>query len=352
MIDPHVHCRDWNESHKETIAHALLVAERAGISGIFDMPNTNPPIISRELAIKRIEDAGKVDSKVFYGLYFGLTSDPKQIEEAVQTYNELFPSVVGFKIYAGHSVGNLAISVEEEQRRIYKTLAELGYKGVVAVHCEKESLFNQELWNPHYPRTHSLARPAIAETESIKDQIHFASESDFKGTLHIAHISHPESVLLVNQARKNTSLKITCGVTPHHCLLGNELMTGENGILYKVNPPLRSGADCEIMVKYLHEGLIDFIETDHAPHTLHEKLNAPYMSGFPGLPFVPHFLRFLLHIGFSEERITYRTHQRICEAFNIDIKDTPMHVDYGLEQEYEVDVYEPIRQKFKQRLIS
>ena len=36
MIDPHVHCRDWAQSHKETISHALSVAERIGLSGIID----------------------------------------------------------------------------------------------------------------------------------------------------------------------------------------------------------------------------------------------------------------------------------------------------------------------------
>ena len=34
VIDCHVHCRDEGWRHKETIEHALRVAEDAGLSGI------------------------------------------------------------------------------------------------------------------------------------------------------------------------------------------------------------------------------------------------------------------------------------------------------------------------------
>jgi dihydroorotase-like cyclic amidohydrolase len=76
MIDPHVHCRDWGQSYKETIAHALSVAERVGLSGIFDMPNTSPPINSRALIEKRLSDARGVSSPVFYGIYAYSTPFP------------------------------------------------------------------------------------------------------------------------------------------------------------------------------------------------------------------------------------------------------------------------------------
>ena len=48
-IDPHVHCRDGKQAYKETVKHALLVAQRAGVDAIFDMPNTDPPIINEKL---------------------------------------------------------------------------------------------------------------------------------------------------------------------------------------------------------------------------------------------------------------------------------------------------------------
>jgi len=340
MIDPHVHCRDWSQSYKETIRHALLVAGRIGLSGIFDMPNTSPPVDSREMIEKRLADAAKIKSNVFYGIYAGLTSDRNQIRQVVNSWRELFPKVVGLKMFAGHSVGNLGIVEEEKQKLVYQTLAAEGYDGVLAVHCEKESFLKPGLWNPLNPKSHSFARPPKSEIESISDQINFAQVSKFKGVLHIAHVSVPESINLIERARKQKKIRISCGLTPHHCLLNYNLIPETpRGLLYKVNPPLRNKTSSKMMLASLKEGKIDWIETDHAPHTLKEKIRGPFMSGFPGLPFYPHFLEFLKSHGFSGEQIGNLTHKNVCNTFGIDLPELSKTPDFGLEKQYEVDVY-------------
>lgn len=344
MIDPHVHCRDWKQSHKETIAHALSVAERIGLSGIFDMPNTSPPINSRELVEKRLADAYKTDSPVFYGVYAGLSSDPNQIKEVVETWRELFPKVIGLKMFAGHSVGNLGIVGEDEQRLVYQTLSNEGYDGVLVVHCEKEGLLKPMLWTPSNPRSHSYARPNESEVESVENQIDFAREYKFKGVLHIAHISVPESVELVDRTRKENSIRVTCGLTPHHCLLNYEsIPESQDGLIYKVNPPLRDEVSQKRMIELLKQGKIDWVETDHAPHTLKEKLKEPFMSGFPGLPFYPHFSDFLRANGFSEGQLRNLTHTNICDTFGINLPERDINSNKALHTEYEVDVYRGIR---------
>ncbi len=341
MIDPHVHCRDWDQGYKETIQHALLVAEKIGLSGIFDMPNTSPPINSRETIEKRLADAAKIKSKVFYGIYAGLSADKNQIRQVVKAWKELFPKVVGLKMFAGHSVGNLGIVQEEEQKLVYQTLTDEGYEGVLAVHCEKESFLKPKLWNPSNPKSHSFARPAESEIESIRDQIIFAQESKFKGVLHIAHVSVPKSIDLIEKARQQKKIRISCGLTPHHCFLNYETVPeSKEGLLYKVNPPLRSKDSAKKMLTFLKEGKIDWIETDHAPHTLKEKLEKLFMSGFPGLPFYPHFLKFLLENGFSKHQIRDLTHKNICNTFGINLPELSKTPDFGLDKEYEVNVYQ------------
>lgn len=350
MIDPHVHCRDWNQSHKETVRHALYVAEQIGLSGIFDMPNTDPPINSRELVEKRLGDAQKVRSPVFYGLYVGLTSNPDQIREAVRTCRDFFPKrgntvgVVGLKMFAGHSVGNLGIIEEDEQRRVYQTLTDEGYGGVLGVHCEKESLLRNDFWDPSKPESHCDARPPEAEYESVRDQIDFASEYGFHGNLHILHTSFPESVKLVDRARKDGKIRVSCGATPHHCRLNRGLMEeSESGILYKVNPPLRQLSASVAILTLLKEGQIDIIETDHAPHTLEEK-TSKHMSGFPGLPYYPHFLKFLgEEVGFSESQIRNLTHNNINKIFGLNLFELNRTPDFNLQGEYEVDIYQGVR---------
>ncbi len=339
MIDPHVHLRDWNQNNKETVRHGLKVAYRAGLDAIFEMPNTDPALTSRTNLIKRIslgDYALKGEgTKIFHGIYAGLTSDERQIKEVVRAYKELFPRVVGLKMFAGQSTGNMGIIELKDQALIYKTLSQLDYKGVLAVHCEKESLLEKNLWNPKKPETHADARPEIAEYESIKDQIKLAKEYDFRGKLHICHISTPSAVELVNKERKQ--MKISCGVTPHHCVLNIKYLHDEKGILRKMNPPLRDISSQTQLLKYLLNGKIDFIETDHAPHTLKDKFEK-HSSGIPGFPYYPYFVE-TIRKKISEEQLRRLTHENIVNLFGIDIPHTQRKPDFNLASEYEFDPY-------------
>jgi len=339
-IDPHVHCRDGTQSYKETIAHALSVAERVGLSGIFDMPNTSPPITSKKLIEERLALAEAARSQVFYGLYAGLTSNPAQIREVVRAWREHFPRVVGLKMFAGHSVGDLGIIRGEAQAVIYQTLAECGFGGVLAVHCEKEGALSPEVWNPASPRSHSYARPLEAEVASVREQIALARRYQFKGNLHVAHVSVPASVELIEEARQEGEIRVSCGLTPHHCLLSLACVPdSQSGLIFKVNPPLRAEGYRAKMMQLLGEGKIDWIETDHAPHTLKEKLEPPHMSGFPGLPFYPHFIEALRDKGFTEGQITSLTHDNICRVFGMNLPNRNKTPDRRLHMEYEVDAY-------------
>ena len=110
IIDAHVHLRDFSQSYKETVRHGLEVARDSGVSAVFDMPNTNPPITNRETLLDRFKLAEDANVKeVFYGVYLGATADPEQLKRAVGLFREFPRKVVGMKLYAGESVGNLAV---------------------------------------------------------------------------------------------------------------------------------------------------------------------------------------------------------------------------------------------------
>lgn len=306
-IDPHVHSRG-------DIAHVFELANKQGVTKIFDMPNTDPPIVSEDDVLKRFELIPPEQMENYF-LWLGLTSNEEQLRGAVDSYHNLSKSIIGFKLYAGKSVGDLAVIDEEEQKRIYKVLTDLGYEGVIAVHCEKESFLKPELWNPLNPISHSWARPKQAETESIKDQIRFVRNTGFQGTLHIVHISCLGSVEWIESARRD--IKITCGVTPHHIMWDNRQLSTPDGLLYKMNPPLRSRPDVLDLTECLKADQIDWIETDHAPHPYGEKLHSSDPpSGYPSLYLYKDFVEnFLPSIGISEEQIRKLTHDNIVNTF-------------------------------------
>jgi dihydroorotase len=354
MIDPHVHFRDWKQQHKETIKHGLLVAYQAGLDGVFEMPNTDPALTTRDIIEQRIDLADRAKRElgipIFHGLYAGITSNPHQIEEVVKAHHDFFPRVVGLKMFAAHSTGEMGIVKEDDQLLVYKTLAGLDYHGVLAVHCEKESLITK-LFNPEMPKSHSHNRSPLSEAASVKDQIHFLKMAKFKGKFHICHVSAPRSLDYIDKFHNDIAffkdyaeISLTCGITPHHAMLHMGHLEGEDAFLLKMNPPLRTKSSQEYMLDALCHGKISWIESDHAPHTRDEKINHPYASGIPVLPYYPHFVRFLKeHSIFARERIEDLTHNNIVHTFGIDIKNTNRLPDYHLEQEYQFDPFHAVR---------
>jgi len=334
MIDPHVHLRDWNQKEKETVKHGLKTACRAGLDAVFDMPNTDPSLTSEPVIKRRLELADSAGSHVFYGLYAGLTKDINQIEEMVRVYNDLYPRVVGFKLFAGKSTGELAVISEDAQRIVFKTLSRQKFKGVIAVHCEKESHMHPELFNPDDPFTHTLARPKKSEIESVRDIIKYAALEGFKGTVHICHVSLSASVDIINNSSVN--FRLTCGITPHHLLLNEEMMKSENGYLLKMNPPLRPKCETEKLLSMLLRGDINWIETDHAPHKRKDKRLS---SGIPGFPVYPYLIKWLKAKGAPESQINNITHNNITDTFKIEIKNTKNYTNIDLFDEYDVNAY-------------
>ena len=163
-IDPHVHLRDEEQNYKETIAHGLVTAKKIGVTKVFDMPNTQKPILTEEDVKRRLKLVPETE-KGRYFLYIGATADSGQLKNAARLVEEM-KEVIGIKMFAGKSTGTLEIIDEDEQKGVYRALAEYGYTGVLAVHCEKEAHIT-DTFNPKEPYTHASSRPFIAETDSI-----------------------------------------------------------------------------------------------------------------------------------------------------------------------------------------
>ncbi len=321
MIDPHVHLRDFNQKEKETILHGLRTAYTAGFNILLDMPNTNPPLTERDNILKRLEEGRKAVETVkkefgtddlHYSVYLGLTEDESEIREMAELHRELFPSVCGLKLFASQSTGNMGIVEKKSQERIYSLLSSLGYSGVLAVHAEKESLFKRN------ETLHSRVRCPESETASVSDQIESALKAGFRGNLHIAHISTRGALRLVSEAKKDGEVRITCGATPHHSLL----TVKNEGIFTKMNPPLRERRDRDAVLEGLFDGTVDWAESDHAPHTLEDKLKGA--SGIPGIEGMLRLIRFLRREGMTETRLNELFSENAVKTFALPFTTTPV----------------------------
>jgi dihydroorotase len=346
MIDPHVHLRDGAERSKETLEHGLGVAWRAGLDGVFEMPNTDPPLTSRDAIARRIDDADRAIARlgvgIFHGIWAGLTADPEQIEDVVRSWSELRPRVAGLKLYAGPSTGTLGVTSIEAQRAVWTRLAELGYDGVVTVHCEKETLFARRGdgspdWDPARPSSWAAARPPEAETASVADQLALSAETGFRGTVHVAHVSVPAALDAVVRARQ-AGRRVSCGLTPQHALLSAADMDRPDGILLKTNPPLRPEGMPGRMLEALLAGAVDWVESDHAPHSLADKRER-HASGLPVLPFWPRFVAILRERGMAPDLLERVTHDAACESLDAAVECSGRDPDPELAHEYPFDPF-------------
>jgi dihydroorotase len=321
-IDPHVHFRGFGEKQKSTIGQGMELARSQGVVAVIDMPNTKPPIIDHQTVEARFAEARSEGCTKGYYIYIGATANEDQIRNAARLAKN-HPGIAGIKMYAGKST-NPGISIIEEhaQRMVYRILAEEGYTGVLAVHCEKESLSHYDLWRPDIPAIWNSVKPPESEVESVRDQIRFAREEGFKGHLHICHTSVPESVDLVNEAKKS-GMSISCCATPHHVTycIEDDMLTPD-GTRLKVNPPIRERVMMVGLRNKLRSGEIDLIETDHAPHELENKIyridkpKESYASGIRSLEGYNDFLNRLIDIhGFSQKQLEDLTYWNIKRIF-------------------------------------
>lgn len=322
-IDPHVHFRDFTQSRVFTIKEGVELARSQRVVAVADMPNTNPPIITKEALEARLKLAESYGIASGYYVYIGATGNHLQLQWAFREATEN-PKVVGIKLYAGVSTGDLAVIDPEKQRLVYAIATKEGYRGILAVHCEEESLACPHNWNPAFPATWNSAKPPEMEIVGIANQIKFAHEEGYKGHLHIAHISTPEGVEMVSAARNRMS--ISCGSTPHHLTYYDAMMQDPSWVELKVNPPIRSKEMRDGLLTLLKYGKIDMIETDFAPHLkkVFDPLKPEQNRNIPsGIRSLNNYDEFLLQLrrqhGFSPdelERLTYANVRGVFRKMN------------------------------------
>lgn len=271
FIDPHVHLRDPGMVHKEDFSTGTLAAVHAGVSCVFDMPNTVPPVTDvRTFREKKAAIRGKAVTD--YGLFAAVTAEINA--------GMLAPLVVGFKLFMGSTTGNILMNDDDELVPAVRDALATGRR--LSVHAEDNDLISKD--EERCCRDHLRNRPAEAEWSAISRLAARFGGAD----INICHLTTPQGLDLARAAGFTTE------VTLHHLLFEVDRFPGTE---YKVNPPIRDMATRDELFTRFAEGQFDMIGTDHAPHTAEEKQQefdaAP--SGIPGvettLPMVMEMVR-------------------------------------------------------------
>lgn len=269
VIDPQVHFREPGLEYKEDLFTASCACARGGVTSFLEMPNTRPLTTTQAALDDKLERASQ-KCLVNYGFFMGATA-------------EVLPDLLaanpacGIKIFMGSMHGPLLVDEEPILDKIFSQGDRL-----IAVHAEDQARIaqrRQEYAGITDPAIHSTIQDNQAALNAT--QLALKLSKKYQRRLHILHMSTGEEAELL---RHDKPAWVTAEVTPQHLVLNTDAYS-KIGTLAQMNPPLRSHHDNEVLWQALRDGVIDFIATDHAPHTLEEKAqtypNSP--SGMPGV---------------------------------------------------------------------
>mgnify|MGYP002651109668 CR=1 FL=1 len=277
-IDVHVHFRDPGYPHKEDFASGTAAAAFGGVTTIFDMPNTIPPVGTPELLAAKHKMAAE-KAHVDFGLYALLG------EDSIQHAPELAKTAIGFKLYMGNTFGAIPSPDTGAMLEAFEVVAPTGKR--ISLHAETNDIMvRRELRMRDAgridPLAHIASRPAVVAIEAVSRAAILAEWTGAR--IHILHISSAEELRPLAEA-KARGVDITGETCPHYLLLSTDDYARFAGVI-RVNPPVREKRNQEPLFAALGDGTIDLIATDHAPHSVEEKTRNDIWTvdcGFPGV---------------------------------------------------------------------
>ncbi|MGH4137812.1 dihydroorotase [Clostridium sp.] len=245
FIDLHSHFREPGYTYKEDILSGSKAASRGGYTAVNLMANTKP-VCSRmdtiNKVLKKAREINLVDIHQCASITENLSGE--SIDHLYELTNE-----VKFISDDGKGVSNSRVMLDAMVLAKEKDLT-------IISHAENEELVDLDT--------------RLAENMMTWRDIALSKFTGCK--LHLAHVSTKEAMKDIIEG-KQQGARITCEVTPHHLALTEETE-------YRVNPPIRKKEDVDFLIGAIKDGFVDTISTDHAPHSIEDKMKgAPGISG-------------------------------------------------------------------------
>ncbi len=256
LVDVHVHFREPGFTDKETIATGSRAAAKGGYVTVCAMPNLDPTPDTKEKydAITEIIKKDAIVKVLQYApITKGLTSGELVDMESINAFAYTNDGV-------GVQTANIMYEAMLEAARLNKP---------IVAHTEDNSLLYGGVMHEGIRNKELGLKGILSATESSQIARDVILAYETKVHYHVCHVSSSESIAAIKMG-KSIGANVTSEVSPHHLLL-NEMDIPANDGNYKMNPPLRAKRDQEALIAALKSGDIEFIATDHAPHTEAEK---------------------------------------------------------------------------------
>ena len=267
VIDTQVHFREPGLDHKEDLETGSRAAVMGGVTGVFEMPNTNP-LTTGEAELADKVRRGHHRMHCDFAFWVGGTRDNAHFVQDL----ERLPGAAGIKVFMGSSTGSLLVADDDGVAAILANT-----RRRAAFHSEDEFRLEERkpLRVPGDPSSHPVWRDEIAALRCTQRLVRIAREQGAR--IHVLHISTGDEMAFLADHKDVAS----CEVTPHHLTL-SDADYARLGTLVQMNPPVRGEAHRARIWQGLTEGVADILGSDHAPHTLEEKAK-PYPQSPSGM---------------------------------------------------------------------
>jgi len=257
VIDTQVHFREPGLAHKEDLESGSRSAVIGGVTGVFEMPNTDPLTVSAEALADKVK-RGHHRMHCDFAFFVGATVDnTKNLPEL-----ECLPGCAGIKVFMGSSTGSLLVADDAGLRAVLQKI-----RRRASFHAEDEPRLNERknLRVEGDPRSHPVWRDEVAALKATQRLVTIAHETGAR--VHVLHISTAQEMEYLAGHKDVASVE----TTPHHLTLEAPGCYERLGSRAQMNPPVRDAVHRTGIWTGLTNGVVDVLGSDHAPHTREEK---------------------------------------------------------------------------------
>jgi dihydroorotase len=287
LVDAHVHFREPGLTAKEDFASGTRAAIAGGVTTALVMPTDDPWTATPEqLVAKRALAQGRIHADV--GLQVVLGREVAEMDRLVEL------GAVSFELFTADVPPDFRHATTAEIEKAMLAVARAG--GLVAVSPDDHAVLEQRL-AAAAPGQRDVdafiaSRSPLAEATGIARAVLVAATRGAR-----VHIRQTGSALGIATFRRLKSLADVTVETSPQCLLFDRGTYARFGRLIKASPPLREATDMLTLQAALADGTIDLVASDHAPHSLADKLAPTEFMDVPGgMPGVQTLLFALLHL--------------------------------------------------------
>lgn len=333
MVDGHAHITSMGGGYRdqwEGYETGTAACAKGGVTTIVEMPLNQIPSTTDAASLQAKYDSGKDQLHVDTASLGGLV--PFNLEGGIQELDE--GGVCGYKCFLA-TCGDRSIEGDfqnVDDYSLYEGMRQIAKTGkVLSLHCENAALTDTLGQKAVEAGAHTLkefveSRPVFTEVEAVRRAIFFAKVTGCR--INICHCTCWEAVAEVIKAREE-GVDVSCETCPHYLYFTTDELDAI-GATTKCTPPIRDKAEQEGLWKYLLDGSISMVVSDHSPCTPDLKDKANPFDAWGGVSSIQTCMDLMFDEGVQKRGMSL---VRFAEVMATDAADR-----FGLTQKGRIEV--------------